>query len=141
MTAGSLLADIKAAAVRWSKLVTALLWHDPIFRYAAIAAAFALFFLFARVAQELAGPGAITPAAQTTSQGSAGSGRDRIDDAVPSASALDEKPPPPGSATPSPGQVDAPPLAITPGRSLENLEVEPAPRDSFGTLPQGEPQK
>lgn len=138
MTAGSLLADIKAAAARWAKLVPALLWHDPIFRYATIAAIVALFFLIARLAQDFAGPGAI-PSPEQTSQGSDGSEPVEENDDALGASASGEQPPVPGSAT-TPDPEDAP-VMITPGRSLENIEVEPAPRDSFGTLPKGEPQK
>ncbi|WP_011578697.1 MULTISPECIES: hypothetical protein [Chelativorans] len=146
MTAGTSLADIGAVLVRWAKLVPALLWRDPIFRYAAIAAAVAMIFLIARLAQDLAGPGAIPPAGQAT-QGSGGPAGDpghvdEGDDARGTGMEQDEEQPPrPGSASTLPAREETTPRVIAPGRSLENIEVEPAPADSFGTMPTGDPKR
>jgi hypothetical protein len=103
------------SAVRHAvSLIPALLRHDPLFRYAAIAAAMALLFLVGRLAQDMAGPGAIPPK-------------------------QNESGPPVGepgnAAAPSPG--DETPLKIVPGRALDGARIEPPPRDSFGTITQG----
>ena len=127
MGGGPLISIVTSGASRWARLVPGLLRHDPLFRYAAIAAALALVFLAARLAQDFAGPGEIPPA-----------GSDRIgDNVVKPADRLPtgEEPPRPGSATTPPETDDTTPSAIAPGRSLEGIEVEPASRDRFGTLP------
>jgi hypothetical protein len=131
MNAREAVSNALAIASRRAKLIPGLLRHDPLFRYAAIAAALALFFLGARLAQDIAGPGALPQAGQD---------RTEENNADPSGrSAADVEPPRPGSAATLPDREDVTPAEITPGRSLENLEVEPAPKDSFGTLPEGEP--
>jgi len=129
MTPSKLFSDVASALARWARLVPSLLRNDPIFRYATIAAASALLFLIARFAQELAGPSTIPSVGEATSQGPDGSAT--------KSRSVDE-PPAPGSATTLTDEQGATPLKITPGRSLEGIEVEPAPRDSFGTLPQGD---
>lgn len=130
MTGKALLSRMLANVVRMAKLIPGLLRHDPLFRYAGIAAGLALFFLVARVAQEFAGPGAIPPS---------GTNRTEQNIAPPDGqSTADEEPPAPGSSTAPPAPGDAMSPAIAPGRSLEEVEVEPAPRESFGILPRGE---
>lgn len=103
-----------SAVRRAASLLPALLRHDPLFRYAAIAAALALVFLVGRLTQDMAGPGAIPPKQK-------------------------EFGPPVGepgnAAAPFPG--DETPLKIAPGRALDGARIEPPPRDSFGTITQG----
>lgn len=130
MRGGPLISIAASGASRWARLVLGLLRHDPLFRYAAIAAMLALFFIVARFAQDVAGPGAIPPA-----------GSDRVDNNAVNPDdqpPVGEKPPPPGSAVAPPVPGDARPPTILPGRSLQGVEVEPAPPDRFGTLPQGD---
>lgn len=130
MNGGTLRERLLSAAARWTRLVPGLLRHDPLFRYAVIAAALALFFLGARLTQDLAGPDDIPPA-----------GSERVGEDVVSPgdrSATNAEPPVPGSAAISPKPEDASPPVIVPGRSLEGIEVEPTAPDSFGTLPQGD---
>lgn len=130
MRGGPLISIAASGASRWARLVPDLLRHDPLFRYAAIAAALALFFLVARLAQDFAGPGAIPPA-----------GSDRIDDNAVNpddGSPVVQTPPAPGTAVAPSAPGDATTPMILPGRSLQGVEVEPAPPDRFGTLPQGE---
>ena len=133
MNGTAMLSNMLATASRWANLVPGLLRHDPLFRYAAIAAGLALFFLIVRVAQEFAGPGAISP-----------SGLGRVEQNPTDSEdtrATGITPPVPGSATVPPKPEDAIPPVIAPGRSLEGMEVAPAPRDNFGTLPRGENAK
>jgi len=130
MIARTLFASALANVVRIAKLIPGLLRHDPLFRYAAIAAVLAVFFLMARITQEFAGPGAIPPGGTNRAEQNIAHPDDR--------SAADENPPPPGSSTTPPAPGEATPPAIAPGRSLEGVNVEPAPRDRFGTLPRGE---
>ena len=58
MRAGTV-SNLGSAIGHWAKLIPGLFRHDPLFRYAAIAAMLALLFLAARAIQEFAGPGAI----------------------------------------------------------------------------------
>ena len=137
MNGATMLSNVLALVARWAGLVPGMLRHDPLFRYAAIAAALALFFLIARVTQDIAGPGAIPPAEQDTVSPVTS---DRVGKDVASPgdrSATSAEPPVPGSAT-APKPEDASPPILVPGRSLEGIEVEPTAPDSFGTLPQGE---
>lgn len=130
MRNGPLISTMASGASRWARLVPGLLRHDPLFRYAAIAALLAAFFLGARLAQDFAGPGAIPPV-----------GLDDVDKNAANAgdgSAAVDEPPRPGSTAKPPASADAARSAIAPGRSLNNIRVEPAAPDRFGTLPQGD---
>jgi hypothetical protein len=109
-TFSSMLSSVRRAA----SLIPALLRHDPLFRYAAIAAALAMVFLVGRLAQDMAGPGAIPPKQKELG------------------APVGE---PGNAAAPSPD--DGTPLKIAPGRALDGARIEPPPRDSFGTITQG----
>ena len=110
-----------AAAVKVLRIIPALFMRDPLFRYAAIAAIIALLFLTAQLAQDIAGPPAIsaTPAGnsdganQPSAASKAGQGR--------------------SPAAPTPEQIPT----IAPGRPLNAIVVDPAPVDAFGKLPKG----
>lgn len=122
MTRDALLSEIR----RWLRLLPALVLHDPIFRYAAIAAALALLLVIGRVAQDWAGPGPISSP---------------IDSAAvnPRLAPTAQQP----SPRPNIGSLPAPPTpapTVAPGRPLDGIKVEPAPADSFGTLPAGKKQ-
>ena len=106
-----------------ARLTPALFLRDPLFRYAAIAAGIALMFLVAQFAQSLAGP----PAAPAAPAASAGGLPAKLQSSA-TTPAVSGSP-----ATPLPAQAPA----IAPGRPLNGVALEPAPADSFGTLPKG----
>lgn len=130
MRGGPLISIAASGASRWARLVPGLLRHDPLFRYAAIAAALALVFLAARLAQDFAGPGAIPPAgSQRVDEGTSGANGQPADRGTP---------PLPGSTARPPASAETTPSVIEPSRSLKGIKVAPAPADRFGTLPQGD---
>ena len=102
-------------------LVPALVMRDPLFRYAAIAAILALLFLIGQFAQDMAGP----PAPPPTHAGAAAVDPQRSQ--APSATTA--------SGPPKPIPVET--TAITPGRPLTGITVDPAPSDAFGKMPKG----
>jgi len=108
------------------RLMPALIRHDPLFRYAGIAAVFFLIVLIGRGAQWWAGPGPIPPTPDRL--GVNGMAPAPVQPQVPN----DQKPDP-AAAAPAP----APPVVIAPGRKLDGVTINPAPADRFGTLPQG----
>jgi hypothetical protein len=104
-----------------SRLGLGLAMRDPWFRYAAVAAFLALLFVIAQIAQDWAGP----PALSTTVPGAAAL-NPQLRQTAPTGAAI--QPPPPNAA-------DIP--AIAPGRTLNGITVDPAPGDAFGTMPNG----
>lgn len=133
MTGARLFVSLRAMLLRWAKRAPALFRHDPLFRYAAIAAVLALIFLAVSMVQDDSRYGTgrdEAPGSRTTRPDRAGQDTTSRTD-----SAGTGTPPVPRSAA-QPDHEDAP--AIAPGRSLDSIDVEPAPRDDFGTLPQGE---
>lgn len=116
--------DWKATIAKLARMTPTLFLRDPLFRYATIAAAIALLFLIAQVAQDLAGPSSI-PAAPSASAGGE-VGKPQVSAAPPAA--------PRGSSAAS---VPEQSPSIAPGRPLNGLAVEPAPADTFGKLPKG----
>jgi hypothetical protein len=136
MNGATLLSTCRATLMRWTKRVAALFRHDSLFRYATIAAVLALIFLIARLAQDFFAPGGIPRTSEDMVGGPARSERVQPDDAGPRDSSVTTEPPAPGStAGQPPAPNDASPPVIEPGRSLEGLDLTPAQRDSFGTLP------
>ena len=105
------------------RLVPVLIRHDPLFRYAGIAAALFLLVLIGRGLQDWAGPGPIPPAPDPL--------------AVNTPRSPTSKSPAPEPTMVVPAPLPAPPIFITPGRKLDGVTVTPAPADRFGTLPQG----
>jgi hypothetical protein len=130
MNVAALSSRLRAAAIRCAKLVPVLFRHDPLFRYATIAAVLALIFLAVSMLQDVGGRGALDSA--TTAPD-----RAPHDTAPPTGNSDRTEPPAPGSTGTPAAPEDAP--AIAPGRSLDGIDVEPAPKDRFGTLPKGEP--
>jgi hypothetical protein len=128
MRSTAIVSNLWSAIGHRARLIPGLFRHDPLFRYAAIAAMLALFFLAARAIQEFAGPGAI-PATELRLVEQPAAEYD---------GATATEPPDPGSAAAPPKPEHAVPPVIAPGRSLNGIEVAPAPRDSFGRLPSGE---
>jgi hypothetical protein len=135
MSGTQLFSSARATLVRWTRLVPGLFRHDPLFRYASIAAVLALILFTVSVGQHVAGPVAVTGAGGKTgpaakkipeSGGRQGSA-DRADGAETA------EPPAPGSPGAPSATKDVTP--ISPGRALDHLQVEPASRDSFGTMP------
>lgn len=130
MSTAALSSRLRAAALRCANLVPALFRHDPLFRYATIAAVLALIFLAVSMVQDVGGRGALEHSTTVPDRTPHGT--------VPPAVNSDAtEPPPPGSPDAPAAPEDAP--AITPGRSLDRIDVEPAPKDRFGTLPTGDP--
>lgn len=126
MNRHDLLPSLRAMLIRWTGLVPALFRHDPLFRYAAIAAILALIFLLVSMGQQRAGSGNSVPKANAPiSDARHDAGFERGDPLSPA------EPPPPGSAREP--ALQAP--AVAPGRPLEGIDVAPAPGDGFGTLP------
>ena len=128
MRGTAIVSNLGSAIGHWARLIPGLFRRDPLFRFAAIAAMLALLFLAARVIQDIAGPGAIPETGSRLVQ--------QPDAEVEGATAT--QPPDPGSAAAPPKPEQAMPPVIAPGRSLNGIEVAPAPRDSFGRLPSGE---
>lgn len=135
MTRETIFSMLRAMLARWTKLVPALFRHDPLFRYATIATVLALIFLIAGLARDFLGPGTIPPADLDAENKPAASEGVRSDGANAGSRSATTEPPVPGPATAPPAPEDASPPMIAPGRSLEGLDMAPAPRDSFGTLP------
>jgi len=129
MTDATLLVSLRAALLRWIKLVPGLFRHDPLFRYAAIAAILAVIFLAVGMVRDGGRDGVVSEAGKTTGSQAKTPDRTGQDNAPPAEQSGASEPPAPGS--PDAGQ----PLKIAPGRSLQGVDVTPAPRDSFGTLP------
>lgn len=131
MTGAGLFISLRAMLLRWAKLAPPLFRHDPLFRYAAIAAVLALIFLAVSMVQDDSRYGGVTGTDDAI--GSKATTPDRVGQRTTSRteSAGTGTPPAPGSAA---QPEDTP--AIAPGRSLDGIDVEPAPRDDFGTLPQ-----
>lgn len=127
MTGTGLFVSVRATLKRWAQNSPVLFRHDPLFRYAAIAAFVAVIFLTLSIAQDDSrysavggtdkAPGAKATATARTGMASAPAGPRTAE------------PPAPGS---SPD--DARPLNIAPGRSIEGIDLTPA-HDDFGTLP------
>ena len=110
-----------AATVKVLRIIPALFMRDPLFRYVAIAAIIALMFLIAQIAQDIAGP----PAISATPAGNA-------DGAIqPSTASTAERTQRP--VAPIPAEVPT----IAPGRPLKSIVVDPTPVDAFGKLPKG----
>lgn len=131
MSTAALSSRLRTAALRCANLVPALFRHDPLFRYATIAAVLALIFLAVSIIQDVGGRGAID--ASTTAQ-------DRAPhDAVTPAGNSDRTEPPAPGSTDAPTLTEDAPVKIAPGRSLDGIDVEPMPKDRFGTLPKGNP--
>ncbi|RWB66201.1 hypothetical protein [Mesorhizobium sp.] len=129
----ALLSSGRATLVRWSKLVPGLFRHDPLFRYATIAVVLALILMAVSMGQDVSGR---RPLPGTTDAGAIAPGPSGEASApVPNVDAAD--PPVPASLGQSPAQQDKQDPAIAPSRSLDGLDLAPAPRDNFGTVPQG----
>ncbi|MEI9425868.1 hypothetical protein O7A70_32775 [Mesorhizobium sp. Cs1299R1N1] len=134
----TLVASVRATLLRWLKLVPTLFKHDPLFRYASIAAVLALILIAVSIGQDVSGRSALSGTGNRT--GSAATAPERVgqNGVVPATGLETTEPPVPGSpGVPTPTK-DASPPAIAPGRSLNGIDVAPAPRDSFGTIPQGD---
>lgn len=138
MNARTMVSNLSAAASRWAKCVPDLLRHDPLFRYASIAAVLAVLFLGARLVGDITGPGPIPPAGQGMNKSPAANGEGQTG-ADTDGSMSGAGPPAPGSAIEPPAPQGPALPTIAPGRSLEGLDMKPAPRDNFGTLPQKGP--
>ncbi|RWK58568.1 hypothetical protein [Mesorhizobium sp.] len=134
MIDATLLASMRARFSRWLKLVPALFRRDPLFRYATIAAVLALIFLAVSIVQDVLGnrDGRMTGAGKNASTTSAPDNFQHRN-ASSSAGSLMSEPPAPGS-TSDPAHEENP--AVAPGRPLQGIKVAPAPRDSFGTVPE-----
>ncbi|WP_095204596.1 hypothetical protein [Mesorhizobium carmichaelinearum] len=134
MSGTPLFSSARATLLRWTRLVPGLFRHDPLFRYASIAAVLALIFYAVSIGQQVAGPDAASSAREKTapvardSQGSAQQGS-----AGTAGNTATAGPPAPGSPGAPSATTDTAP--ISPGRTLDHLKVEPAARDSFGTMP------
>ena len=132
---GSLLVSVRATLLRWANHVPALFRHDPLFRYAAIAAGLALIFLAVSMVQDGRRHDAVTGAG--TAAGIPFTAPDRAgqDKAPPSGGSQTAEPPVPEPSGASSSSENAQPLKIAPGHPLEDADVAPAPHDSFGTMP------
>ena len=130
MMNATLLASVRTRLLRWLKLVPALFRRDPLFRYATIAAVLALIFLAVSIVQDVLGhrDGRMTGAAPATAPDNV-QHRNASSTEGPRMS----EPPAPGSKS-EPAHEDTP--AVAPGRPLQGIKVAPAPRDSFGTMPE-----
>ena len=120
MTRDHLISPLRQAL----SLVPALIRYDPLFRYAAIGAALFLLLVIGRLAQDWAGPGQVPPAPDIGA--AMGPADHQRSVATPELGTIS-----PAPAAPSPAAVPS----IAPGRSLYDVNVRPAPADSFGTLP------
>ncbi len=65
MSAPQLFSGLLAIGIRWIRLVPALFRHDPLFRYATIAAVLALIFLAVGIGRQIAGFDAVSPMPET----------------------------------------------------------------------------
>ncbi len=133
MTAQTLLSSVRATLMRWLQLVPALFRHDPLFRYATIAAVLALIFLAISIVQDVAGNRDGPVAGAGKNAGTPTSTSEKFEQGNAStAVGSPTEPPAPGSPS-EPGQDDTP--AVAPGRPLQGIKVAPAPHDDFGTVP------
>ncbi|RWD62879.1 MAG: hypothetical protein EOS60_31190 [Mesorhizobium sp.] len=125
----ALLSSGRATLLRWSKLVPGLFRQDPLFRYATIAVVLALILMAVSMGRDVS---ARRPLPGTSDAGA------NAPEPLGEAGSL-EAPDPPAPASPglSPAQQNEPDPAIAPSRSLQGLDLAPAPRDNFGTVPQG----
>ncbi|WP_189510241.1 hypothetical protein [Mesorhizobium sp. M1D.F.Ca.ET.043.01.1.1] len=129
----ALLSSGRATLLRWSKLVPGLFRQDPLFRYATIAVVLALILMAVSIGQDVS---ARRPLPGTRDAGV--TAPDPSGEASTPAGNLDAaKPPAPASPDLSPAQQNEQDPAIAPSRSLQGLDLAPAPRDNFGTVPQG----
>lgn len=133
MTPETLFSSVRATLLRWLKLVPALFRRDPLFRYATIAAVLALIFLAVSIVQDVArhADGPMTGAGKNAGTTSAPDNFEQ-GNASSAAGSQTSQPPAPGS-TLEPAHDDTP--AVAPGRPLQGIEVAPAPRENFGTVP------
>ncbi|KUM25573.1 hypothetical protein AU467_25700 [Mesorhizobium loti] len=118
---------------RWLKLVPALFRHDPLFRYASIAAVLALILFAVSIGQHVVGAVAVTGAGKTGPAATVPEGSERRGRADMTGGAATARPPAPGSPGAPMATTDTAPIA--PGHTLDHLRVEPASPDKFGTMP------
>ena len=137
MTDATLLGSVRARLLRRLKLVPVLFRRDPLFRYATIAAVLALIFLAVSIGQDVAShrDGPMTGAGKATGSHAKTTDRNGQNKASPSDGSETAMPPVPGSQGAPSATQNAPPPKIAPGHSLEGVDVAPAPRDDFGTVP------
>ncbi|MBZ9709841.1 hypothetical protein LB543_24340 [Mesorhizobium sp. ESP7-2] len=133
-----MMASVRAALLRRLKLVPSLFRNDPLFRYASIAAVLALILIAVSIGQDMSGRSALSGTGNRTGSAATAPERVRQNGVVPATGLETTVPPVPGSPDmPAPTE-DASPPAIAPGRPLNGIDVAPGPRDSFGTIPQGD---
>ncbi len=72
MSAPQLFSGLLAIGIRWIRLVPALFRHDPLFRYATIAAVLALIFLAVGIGRQIAGFDAVSPMPETAAPAGTG---------------------------------------------------------------------
>lgn len=130
-----MLASVRAALLRWARLCPALFRHDPLFRYAVIAAVVALIFLAVGMIQDGGRHDTVSGAGKATGSASTTPDRSGEHNAPPPGGLETAMPPVPGSPGAPSAAENAQPPKIAPGRPLEGVDVTPAPRDDFGTVP------
>jgi hypothetical protein len=130
----ALLSCGRATLVRWYKLVPGLFRHDPLFRYASIAVILALILMAVSMGRDVS---ARRPISGTRDAGAATAPVPNGGASAPVGNLETAEPPAPASPSLSPAQQNEQDRAIAPSRSLDGIDLAPAPRDNFGTVPQG----